>query len=166
MMNTRHTATSLCLAAAGLLAIACAAGCGSDEADGEGNKDSEDYLSMVAGALKKAQAVKCVANLRNLHSAVMAYSAAHKGKVPASLDELVQAGLVDRSALVCPARDGKPYVYIPPASAWAPSTTIIARDATAAHDGKVTILRLSGSVTSVSPGQAGMETPTTPPAQP
>lgn len=163
MMNIRRTTTCLCLAATGLLAVVWAVGCDSEDADNDAKKDSKDYLSLVASAPKKALAVKCMSNLQNLHSALMAYSATHNGKVPATLDELAQAGGLVDAALVCPVRGGQRYVYVPPTSARAPSTTIIARDATAAHDGMVNVLRLSGSVTSLSPEQAGLKTA---PAQP
>ena len=155
MDKANPRAGGLSLAVVGMLLVALVVGCGSDDSDGNGKderRSSGDYVGAVMGAYKQRHATVCVTNLHNLGEALVIYAATHKGKFPASLDDLVKQRMVpNNSMLKCPSSDGKPYVYTPPKTVHAPPATIIARDADPVHRGKVNVLRLDGSVQPLSP---------------
>lgn len=70
--------------------------------------------SAVGGARNAAQQAKCMNNLKQIGSACRIYLTQNDGKSPASLDQLVDAGLIDAEQTTCPLT-GKPYVFAVPA---------------------------------------------------
>lgn len=165
MRTTRSRTERLNLAAVGVLMAASAllAGCGSDD-----EKDPTDYPGLLMGARKKGQEVACEANLHNLGVALQAYAARHQ-KFPATLEDLAKDDKsTPKSLFQCPANGRTPYLYIPPASMWGPTSTIVARDSKPVHRGKVNVLYRDSSVRllTLAELESQMPKPTTQPKKP
>jgi len=154
MMTVRHTTGVLLATVTALLITTVIGGCDSDEPQDK----KPGYIDSVLNARKQAEDLKCRMTLKDLDVAFRLYTLNHKGKVPPTLEELAKAADLTPAQLRCPAKGGKPYVYIPPTSVAAKSAMVIIRDAEACHDGKINALRLNGAVVSLSADDPSVST--------
>lgn len=159
--HRRVRCTYLAIAATVTVMAALVGGCDS------GDDDKPGYLDVLVRSHKRGfDVVQCRTNLHALGRALHLYAAEHDGRFPASLNDLVKAGLIGSEAMLkCPPGDGVPYIYTPPATMRAPMSTIILRDSGPVHLGKVNVLYLNGSVEAISAKDAEAKTPQPPKSQ-
>jgi hypothetical protein len=106
----------------------------------------EQYGHALIGARERAGDVGCALQLTNIYRSLETAALAADGKYPDSITELYSL-----SAFHCPARDGPAYQYIPGQDRSMPPDNVLVYETAAAHEGRCSVLRLSGAVELLTP---------------
>jgi hypothetical protein len=150
---TRKTTAMLGLLAAALGLLA-PSGCDSKDDDEENTGGG--YLGALMGSLEAGEVTNALGNLRALHEQLMLYSAAHEGKLPASLEALAAWESAARPLIAAPKKTTlrKPLKYIPGQSPQRDAATnVLVYDDRPVYRGKCLVLSLGGGAQTVPQAQ-------------
>jgi len=104
--------------------------------------DSKDYAADAA----------CEMNLSSIYRSLKTAAAANEGKFPASLEDLGYAS----DQLKCPAKDGQKFLYFPGQTEQSPPKNVLVYEITPAHGGKCNVLRVDGSISTLTVEQVNI----------
>ncbi len=110
----------------------------------------EQYTDAMITTQHKALVINCHANLRSIWQCIQSYAITNE-QFPSSQDELVQ-WCGGSKIFRCPASDPPvEYVYIPGQNLDMPPDNILVYEPEPVHDGKCSVLRLSGQIDLLTP---------------
>lgn len=107
------------------------------------NISGKDYLSTVLRSRQMGQMINSMNRLRTIGVALHLYFN-DRNQYPATLAELVQAGLVQEADLASPVDASRPYLYLPPKVAGS-GMQIVAYESVS-YGGKTPVLMADGAV--------------------
>ena len=137
------------LAVAAALLAAALTGCSSKDEDEDRAKrdESPGYLQALANAKTLAERQICQARLKAVHTTLQLHLLT-KDAFPASLEELAETG---SPATRCPSGRQAAYQYVPGQDSSMPRDNVLAYEAQGVHGGKCNVLRLDGTIVSMTP---------------
>jgi len=117
----------------------------------------QQYAHSLIQAKDEAADVACEMNLDSIYKSLKTAAAAKEGKFPASLEELGYAS----SQLKCPAKNGGEFLYIPGQTESSPPKNVLMYEIVPVHEGKCNVLRVDGSISTLTPEQVNIAVATT-----
>jgi hypothetical protein len=108
----------------------------------------EQYGQALIHAHEVSADAACALQMTNVHTTLQTAAEGADGKFPPSMTEFYSP-----SQFHCPDPNGPAYQYIPGQNWSMPPTNVLVYEATPAHEGKCTVLRLNGRVELLTPQQ-------------
>ncbi|MGA2265337.1 MAG: hypothetical protein ABSH10_02780 [Phycisphaerae bacterium] len=108
----------------------------------------EQYGQALIHARQTSYDTGCKLQMTNINTTLRTAAESANGKFPPSMTEFYSI-----NEFHCPDPNGPAYQYIPGQDESMPAGNVLVYEATAAHEGKCTVLRLSGRVEFLTPEQ-------------
>ena len=113
------------------------------------------YGQGLVNARAQAEELACTQQLAaGVYPALQQY-AWRDGRFPASLEALVEAGMLNARLLHCPVRQDCRYVYVPGLTPRSPLSCVLVHEQPPAHGGRSAVLHVSGRVELLTPERLG-----------
>jgi hypothetical protein len=111
----------------------------------------QQYGEVLIDTQYAATTVKCQANLRAIWQNLQTYAISNESFPPSSQALVEWSG--NTQLFQCPAGDGQEYVYIPGQREGMSGENVLVYERQAVHDGRCSVLRLSGQIELLTPEQ-------------